>query len=238
MANLEDLGIPAWVQAAWSEPPRKGDILFRPVNSTEGAPDDWEMNALVRKADDHAYSEGYRLAGRIVADHVSQQPLDADFLVYPIIFLYRHYVELQLKRLIPMGALLVNKAISEADRKRLLEHSLVGLWALFEPVLQEAAQGIVAMTHEEIEGLGWYVNELNKFDPRSFSARYALDRDGVPCIDDHKHPAINIGVFAQCMERLAACLFGLGEAFREARQVKCEMDDEARGEGMEFHDGQ
>jgi hypothetical protein len=99
-------------------------------------------------------------------------------------------VELQLKRLIPTGALLVNQEISEADRKRLLEHPLDKLWALFEPILQKAARGTVAMTPEEIEGLGWYVAELNKFDPGSFSGRYALDRvtcdDAAPGIDQDR----------------------------------------------------
>jgi hypothetical protein len=235
MANLNDLDIPDWVQAAWSRPPKKGDVLFLSVSSEEGNRDDWELNAVVGKADDYAYSEGYRLAGRIVADHVIQKPLDADFLVYPIVFLYRHYVELQLKRLIPMGALLVNQVI---DRNRLLKHPLDELWALFEPILQEAAQGTGAATPEEIEGLSWYVSELNKFDPGSFSGRYPLDRQGVPYIDNRKHPAINIGVLAEGMERLTGYLFGLGEAFREAHQFECEMEGEARAEDMDYYDGE
>jgi hypothetical protein len=235
MAYFDDLDIPDWVQAVWSRPPKKGDILFRSVGSEEGNRDDWEMNAVVREADDYAYSEGYRLAGYIVADHVIQKPLYADFLVYPIIFLYRHYVELQLKRLIPLGALLVDQVI---DRKLLLKHPLDELWDLFAPVLKEAAQVTGAMTPEEIEGLGWYVSELNKFDPGSFSVRYPLDRRGVPCIDNRKHPAINIGVLAEGMERLTGYLFGLGEAFREAHQFKCEMEGEARAEGMDYYDGE
>ena len=188
------------------------------------------MNAVVRETDDYAYSEGYRLAGRIVADSVIQRSMNSDFLVYPIVFLYRHNVELQLKRLIPIGAFLVNQEISEDDRKRLLEHSLNRLWALFEPILQKAAQRTLAITPEEIEGLRSYVNELNKFDPESFSGRYALDRRGVPSIDKRMHPAINLGVLAECMERLTGYPFGLGEAFREAYQVKCQMEDEARAD--------
>jgi hypothetical protein len=238
MANFEDFDVPDWARAAWSRPPKKGDILFRPASPEEGNSDGWQMNAVVGKADDYAYSEGYRLAGRIVADYVIQKPLYADFLVYPIVFLYRHYVELQLKRLIPMGARLVNQVMSEADHKTLREHPLDKLWALFEPILQKAAQGTVPMTPEGIEGLGWYVSELNKFDPGSFSGRYALDRQGVPYIDNRKHPAINIGVLAEGMERLTGYLFDLGEAFREERQAKCESEDEARAEDMECYDGE
>ncbi len=233
-----DLDIPNWVQGAWSSPLKKGDTLFTAANLDEGKMSRSEMNALVRKADHYAYSEGYRLAGRVVADHVIQNPMYADFLVYPIVFLYRHEVELQLKHLIPIGALLVNQAISEVDRKRLLEHPLDKLWALFEPILNKAAQGTLAITPEEVEGLGWYISELNEFDPGSFSTRYPSDRNGAPSIDNRKYPAINMGVLVEGMEKLTGYLFGLAEAFHEAQQFKCEMEDEARAEEMDYYDGE
>jgi len=43
------------------------------------------------------------------------------------------------------------------------------------------------------------------------------------------------------MEKLTSYLFGMGESFHEAIQVKCEMEDEARSEYaryMEVYDGQ
>jgi hypothetical protein len=239
ISDFENLDIPAWVQSAWSQPLKKGDVLFSFVNSQEGNENDWETNAVVRRADCYAYSEGYRLAGRMVADHVIQKRWDADFAVYPVIFLYRHCVELQLKGLIPTGANLVELELSEADRKLIQRsHRLDELWELFESILQKAGPGNIPMNPEEIEGLRWYTRELHEIDPKSDSSRYATARSGQPSIDNERHPALNIGLLAAGMERLTSYLFGLGVAFHEAYQVKCEMEAEARAEYMEHHDGE
>jgi hypothetical protein len=228
-----------WVEMAWSRPPAKSDILFRSMTSSEG--DDFipDTNARIRKADDYAYSEGYRLAARIVVEHVIQNSMEADFLVYPIVFLYRHNVELQLKRLIPIGALLVNRAISKADCKLLQKsHHLDELWALFEPILRTTVSGSFGIKSSDIDGIGSYIRQLHEIDRGSYSARYALTPDGQPSIDNVRHPALNIGVIAECMERLTGYLFGLAEAFHEAQQFKCEMEDEDRAEEMEYYEGE
>ena len=231
--------IPTWVEVAWSRPPAKSDILFRSTTPRDGDEFNPETNALVREADDYAYSEGYRLAARIVTDHVIQHSMEADFLVYPILFLYRHNVELQLKRLIPMGALLVNRPISKGDCELLgKSHHLDKLWALFEPTLRAAASGGLGVEASDIDGIASYVRQLNEFDHGSYSARYAVTRFGQPSIDNKRHPALNIGVIAECMERLTGYLFGLAEAFHEAQQFKCEVEDEARAESMDYYDSE
>src|SRR5712671_6183891 len=111
--DIDDLDIPGWVKKAWSQPFAKGDALFRSVTASEADEDDWETNAWVRGATDYAYAEGYRRAARILADHVIQNRWDIDFLVYPIVFLYRHNIELQFKRLIPDGAFLAGHVLTD-----------------------------------------------------------------------------------------------------------------------------
>ena len=241
MQYTVDPDFPDWAKKGLELPLKSGDILFRSVSFGEG---DWEANALVRKADEYAYTEGYRLAGRIIADYVIQSRWEADFLIYPVIFLYRHNVELQLKGLIEKGTALVEQELSAADRALLgKSHSLDELWKRFKPVLQKAGQGIVAITPEEIEGLDWYVSELHNFDPKSFSGRYALKRDGSPYIDSGQYPAINIGALAESMERLTSTLFGLARIVEEALDLKHEMeadvrDDYTQYEYMDFNDGE
>jgi hypothetical protein len=87
MQYTVDHDFPDWAKKGLELPLKSGDILFRSVTFGEG---DWEANALVRKADEYAHAEGYRLAGRIIADYVIQSRWEADFLIYPVIFLYRH----------------------------------------------------------------------------------------------------------------------------------------------------
>jgi hypothetical protein len=92
--------IPNWVRESWSRTPRKDDVLFRPDRK------DWQTNADLNTDGvpaDYVYAEGYHRAGQILADYVIEKKWDQDLLVCPIVFLYRHYVELQLKRLIPLG---------------------------------------------------------------------------------------------------------------------------------------
>jgi hypothetical protein len=235
--SFDDLNIPEWVQAAWSRPPKKGDILFRSLASEERNVCNLELNAVLRKADGYAYSEGYRLAARDIADRAIQDPMSADFLVYPVIFLYRHYVELQLKRLIPLGAVLVKQDLSKADFELLQKsHRLDHLWVVFEGILQNARQEGIPIGPDEIEGVGWYIREMHDIDPKSYGFRYAVTPSGQASVNHERHPTLNIGVIAKGMERLAGYLFGLGEAFQEAQQLKGEMENDARSEYVEYYD--
>lgn len=52
--------------------------------------------------DESRYIESYREAGEVLTTHVLQDGI-ADFLVFPILFAYRHWLELRLKSLIVLG---------------------------------------------------------------------------------------------------------------------------------------
>ena len=43
------------------------------------------------------YAEGYKQAGDLLVKHVMDTQSEQDILVYPIFFLYRHYIELRSK---------------------------------------------------------------------------------------------------------------------------------------------
>ncbi|MGU3906767.1 hypothetical protein ACVZDL_23390 (plasmid) [Escherichia coli] len=53
---------------------------------------DWHNNACLNYMPDHgtAYTEGYRRAADILINHIDESGRDQDFLVYPVLFLYRH----------------------------------------------------------------------------------------------------------------------------------------------------
>jgi hypothetical protein len=72
-------------------PPRKSDVLF-------GSGTDWQVNACINGIDEEAsYQDGYRRAALHLADYVCDTAKGQDFLVYPIVYLYRHHIELRLK---------------------------------------------------------------------------------------------------------------------------------------------
>jgi hypothetical protein len=72
--------------------PKKGNQLFK-------SDADWINNACLNFKEDqlNLYAIGYKRAAELLLEHVKNSGRDQDTLVYPIIFLYRHYLELRLK---------------------------------------------------------------------------------------------------------------------------------------------
>ncbi|EFH8745037.1 hypothetical protein GF050_17545 [Escherichia coli] len=66
---------------------------------------DWHNNACLNYMPDHgtAYTEGYRRAADILINHIDESGRDQDFLVYPVLFLYRHHLELLIKQIIGLA---------------------------------------------------------------------------------------------------------------------------------------
>jgi len=86
--------------------PRLGDKLI-------GSDKDWWYNACLNFTHDSwsLYAMGYlKAAERLVALFIDTRE-SPDSVLYPICFLYRHYVELQLKILISEGTELVHCSI-------------------------------------------------------------------------------------------------------------------------------
>ena len=78
--------------------PQKGDQLFNPS-------EDWWLSAYIQpwNKNFHAYAMGYKMAGDIISDVVTGadrgHESTRDYVVYPVVFLYRHYIELRLKEI-------------------------------------------------------------------------------------------------------------------------------------------
>ncbi|MEP1141689.1 MAG: hypothetical protein ABJH44_15835, partial [Balneola sp.] len=71
--------------------------------------DDWKNNATLNYSSDelNIYSEGYKQAGDILSKRLQKNRNGLDFLVYPLIFLYRHHIELELKIIVKEGSYLL-----------------------------------------------------------------------------------------------------------------------------------
>ena len=74
---------------------------------------DWWNNACLNFAHDrsswYGYYEGYKNAGDILVRYVDKQKSDQDTLVFPIVFMYRHYLELILKEINRMSSIVLEK---------------------------------------------------------------------------------------------------------------------------------
>jgi hypothetical protein len=99
--------------------PRKADVLF----GTEG---DRFLNACLNFAEDefHLYATGYRSAAEHLFRVVDTNLREQDTLVYPIVFLWRQYLELSLKNLVRTGNLYVGRPAIFP-----MHHRIKELWA-------------------------------------------------------------------------------------------------------------
>ena len=198
-------------------PPRKGDVLFRSDHR------DTANASLDPPSSEFSYSNGYRTAARLLTRHVLEAGADKNTLVFPILNLYRHHIELILKRLTVSGSFLVDKELSKIEMDRLVTHRLDHLWTNFRPILEAVCRcvGWKQPTQEDIEGIHSYIQQMTKVDPDGQSSRYSASTKGDPSIPHLT--GINIRAFAESMERLGDFLEGLDSGFSAMEGIKNEM---------------
>lgn len=204
--------------------PQKGDRLFR------GDLRDWMNNAclnVMRNGDAYAYKAGYRRGAEVLIDYVGQSGRDQDFLVYPIVFLYRHHIELMLKRIIRRAPYLIDEELTEQGKRHLEKHRLDLLWddlKTMMPAICKAA-GWSKLDAADIHGIDNYIRQLSKLDADSFSFRYSHSKQGQPSLPGSlRH--INLRHFGDLMGRLADYLYGIDEAVSWMTETKAEMEAE------------
>jgi hypothetical protein len=215
-------------------PPRKDDRLFR------GDLPDRSNNACLNvrcDGDSIAYTEGYRKGARLLVEHVMEYQRNQDYLVYPIIFLYRHHIELALKNLILHAPYLIDRPLTEPEKQHLGRHRLDLLWQDLKPMLSTICQaaGWSELDATDIEGIDNYIRQLSELDPDSFSFRYTHSKRGTPSLPaELRH--INLRHFAEMLERLASFLDGMNTGLSVLKEEKAETETEWRNEMAQYLD--
>lgn len=191
------------------EYPNSKDKLF----TSSG--DLWIYNACIDKFNGiNAYAEGYLEAAKLLARIVIYSQSKMDTLVYPIIYLYRHYLEIKLKDLIRHGANITGTTIDEKLERELGEHNLMVLWNRFKPFFKEVS-GYNDSFEDVKKGIESYINQIHAIDPKSFTFRY--DRPKNSTVHNlEKFERINIFHFCQNMEKLTELIEGIDCEFHEA----------------------
>jgi hypothetical protein len=181
-------------------PPKRDIPLLGP-----GEP--WIMNACLNFQADMTigYVEGYRKAAERLIDCVEEAQRDQDYLVYPILFLYRHHLELRLKELLDL-----QKNLGIRDHSAAHMHKLSQLW-------KECELGL-----KRIEGAigeeDWYlsvthcIGQIEAIDPASDAFRYSKRRDGSKSASTLKQ--VNLATLRITMESILDWLDGASIALR------------------------
>jgi hypothetical protein len=133
-----------------------------------------------------------------------------DAVIYPIVFLYRHYIELSLKDIIFLCRRLKQEGSGFPQH-----HNLGTLW---DEAKQLLSDHYGSDTPEEMKNLDGCIDDFATHDPNSFAFRYPWDKKGNRTLQDLRHINLRnlfetmerVGSFLDCMiidlsERLQAC---------------------------------
>jgi len=131
----------------------------------------------------------------------------SDLEAYPILFLYRHALELSLKHVLYRAfELLRYRAPGEIEEKLLNDHNLHRVWGLVSKVL-EMLSLYDEWTKETISRV---CAELSELDPGSYTFRYPLDKNGKPIPTIRRR--VNLSAFVEEMNKVLEYLDTLGFA--------------------------
>lgn len=152
--------------------PKKGDRLF----SEKAA--NWQEVAML---DPYARGLwirifGFKRAADVMVEQGIQHRSDLNFLIYPIVFNYRHYLELALKELV----MTVRRA--ERDQRPMpTHHRLTPLWDEVRAYALEHGSG---EDRESLMAVDSVVREFDRVDPGSMTFRYGVGKSGEQLLPD------------------------------------------------------
>jgi len=155
-------------------PPSADDAIF------QSAENGWD-NACLHYAPNGwlTYALGYKeAADRLVAE-LERERRRQDVLVYPIVYLYRHYLELAIKGLIRQAQKLLEDPIRVPAK-----HTIVQLWSTCSVLLGRVSPND---SLEEQDQIGRLLREFEAIDPTCTAFRYPVDTKGNQSLPGVRH---------------------------------------------------
>ncbi len=155
------------------------------------------------------YNEGYKIAAReLTVGYGDRLTNEKDTLVFPIIFLYRQYLELALKDIIRE---LDRKLGNKRNDKILSQHKLLPLWDAaveqYEALIKQ--DNITLVFTPKLTKERKIVNQFNQIDEDSFSFRYATDKKGNETLEGIEY--ISVDNFKNQIELVVTYVDGMIE---------------------------
>ena len=177
--------------------PESGDVLFREAPhcrdnaSVSFFGDGWEL-----------YASSYKDAGDSLGEKALEGSRPLDLVIFPIVFLYRHYLELRLKEMILSGSEL---ATGRGEIKK--EHRLDVLWQEVRKLLTDLWQND---TSTEIAAVENCIAEICRVDRESMGFRYPVDLNGKRLIAGLEH--VDVRNLRDVIRKIANFLDGSSSA--------------------------
>ncbi|MDD3179571.1 MAG: hypothetical protein PHQ04_04385 [Opitutaceae bacterium] len=185
--------------------PAKGDELF----GVDGNP---HLQATISlRTDLIGHIEGYKRAGDLIFAEFHRSPrlLATGYLVFPGVYLYRHFVELSIKDIIALGNYLENDPSSYPA-----EHDLDALWSLARGLIERLGPGC---TEDDLDAMTRLIAQLNAIDPGN-AFRYPMTRDQRPSLSTL--PTFNLEQFKSGIEKMSGFFDGARSMLGEYKSTK------------------
>jgi hypothetical protein len=162
---------------------KKANSLFKDT----GNPSSAYISSRIQK--DYAYIEGFKMAAQILAKNCTTS-YDRNTLIYPIVFSYRHHIELILKSTFTSlnfyitGTFLAqcNKSTKEMITRN---HKLKPIWEAIKKLreqLDKDDREYIFDPKYDLKKVDNVIKDFSTVDPESFSFRYSFDKKFQPTI--------------------------------------------------------
>jgi len=175
------------------------------------------------------YAQAFHSSAVKLVENMSSPHGFNDLDACPIIFLYRHSLELYLKAIGYIGQTILSLSATsqEITEKSLLGHKLIGFYPILRKVFSQVGWEWDLDTDgmRSFEDLEELLKDFDSIDEGSYTFRYPLDTKGEDSVSHHF--VVNIPHFYNRMDQL---LSRLDSACIELRKVRYSMLENARNE--------
>lgn len=191
----------------------------KPVLLTHG-PDHWNNACIDGYGDNWSrYARGYRTAADRLVAHIDEVQRDQDSLVYPILFLYRQYLELRLKHLSRDASAILDQAFEVP-----MTHRLLDLWRPLKAKVIEIEKRFGMMGERTVlvkaEGV---LAALGEIDPLSDAFRYPINSKGEQSLSSDVR-YINLRHFKEQIDEVATLLEGVDTHLQVLGDMKANFE--------------
>ncbi len=173
---------------------------------------------------DALFASGYFEAAALLAQLMIKNAAPVDTTIYPLVFLYRHAVELALKQLLRDFSAIAQKEI--LPRKKMTStHDLMLLWGGLSPWLGSLdPSGDPDAPRIALDEVQDVISDFAKVDPDGQAARYDTDTKGKQTLN--RFDSINIESLARGMALVhEAAIYWLREVSEERASLDLSRRD-------------
>jgi hypothetical protein len=168
-----------------------------------------------------AFAEGYSHAASTLAESLLSKTGFPDSDAYPVVFLYRHSLELYLKNIIYKAALVMAfMDMARIDTALYTNHNLTVLSETATKILQTLLPQDASLRQFAKETMK-ISSEFSDIDAGSYSYRYPVDTKGRP--STRPNQVVSLGALHRTMsdflEKMDTLDFGLQVATNQAQEI-------------------